>query len=396
MLTIDLTKKGPSVHLINDIIKAATSMGHKPIVLMRDHNGNKEILPKEHIEYIFVEDNPINKNNFIIRYIDELKYSLKCIKDLKKLRKIDAIFLQSSPVAGFLTFFVKRFLSAPILYNVQDIFPDDVLYVKKWKKSNIIYKILKLTQVYAYNKASKIITISEDMKNNLIDSGINNNKIHVIYNWSYSDSLIEIPYYQNEFAKRFMLNNQKTKVLYAGNIGKKQNIDIIIQAARELKLSNKIEFLLVGDGDVNHYKNLVANEQLNVSFFPLQDSKYAEDVYACADIIIITLKRGIIYTALPSKTATCLRLNTNIIFCLDNESIFAKSIMDYSNTYVCDCEDGVELARIISNISKEIDKKQKNTAFNFFINNMSCKKNPYKYIREIESMSHQNNERAEV
>lgn len=388
LLTIDLTKPGPSVHLLNSIIECAVCRSHEVLVLMRDHDGDKSLLHKgNNIEYIFVKDPPINKDNFVLRFIGEIRYSIKCIQALRVINDIDAIFLQSSPVAGFFTLFLNILKKVPLLYNVQDIFPDDVLYVKKWSRSNIVYKFLKFTQVYAYRNATSLITISEDMKCNIQGSGITANKIEVVYNWSYSDKKIVIPYSRNKFISKYKLNSNKFKVLYAGNIGKKQNVGVIINAARILKSNSNIEFLLVGDGDVDYYKKISKDEGLNISFFPLQDSKFAEDVYSCADVIIITLKKGIIYTALPSKTATCLRLDKNIIFCIDVESRFADLIKRYSNTYVCDCDDSVQLSKLLSDLEYNNKQQFDNHAYNFFAENMSCFSNPEKYIKCLEKIA---------
>lgn len=388
LLTIDLTKPGPSVHLLNSIIESAVCKKHKVLVLMRDHNGDKSVLHKDNnIEYIFVKDSPVNKNNFVLRFIGEVRYSIKCTQVLRVINDVDAIFLQSNPVAGFFALFLNLFKKTPLLYNVQDIFPDDVLYVKKWSRSNIVYRILKFTQLYAYKNANSLITISEDMKQNMEDSGIPANKIDVVYNWSYSDQKIQIPFSSNKFVSKYRLSGEKFRVLYAGNIGKKQNVDVIIDAARILKSNSNIEFLLVGDGDVDYYKKISQDENLNISFYPLQDSRYAEDVYSCADVIIITLKKGIIYTALPSKTATCLRLDKNIIFCIDIESKFAELISKYSNTYICDCDDSTQLSKLLSSLADKDKKCSDDLAYNFFAENMSCISNPEKYINCLERIA---------
>ena len=63
---------------------------------------------------------------------------------------------------------VKRLLpKARLTYNVQDIFPENAAYIGSAK--GIVYKILSAEQRYAYRHADQIITISEDMKELLIE-----------------------------------------------------------------------------------------------------------------------------------------------------------------------------------------------------------------------------------
>ena len=75
----------------------------------------------------------------------------------------------------------------------------------------------------------------------------------------------------------------------------------------------------------------------NITLLPMQPSRYAESIYAQADVNIIPLMPGGIKTALPSKTATVLRTNRPVVFCIDRNSLFSKKFSQAEGVYFSDC-----------------------------------------------------------
>lgn len=185
-------RRTPSEHLLVAIVQALYADGHTVHIIQKDTGGPLSKLPSELVELGVTTDcipcQLASKGNFIARYLVELRYVWKCRRLIKKYRDYDAVFNQSSNVAGFMAFVVKRNMpKARLTYNVQDIFPENAAYIGSVK--GIVYKILSAEQRYAYRHADQIITISEDMKELLIEKGADSQKTEVVYNWSYTDSL---------------------------------------------------------------------------------------------------------------------------------------------------------------------------------------------------------------
>ena len=92
-----------------------------------------------------------------------------------------------------------------------------------------------------------------------------------------------------------------------------------------------ISFYIVGGG-VNEVqlKTFAKEKDLNnVTFVGMQPPEEVADLYAAADVNVIPLQKGLIYAALPSKTADCLIAGKPIITCVDDESAFAKLVRKY-------------------------------------------------------------------
>lgn len=348
-------RRTTSEHLLVAIVQALYENGHTVHIVQKDTLGSLPHLPKELLKLGVTTDcipcKLAAKSNFIGRYLVELRYVWKCIKYLKQNKDADAVFNQSSTVAGFMAFAVKHIVpKARLSYNVQDIFPENALYIGSVK--GIIYKILSAEQRYAYRHADQIITISEDMRDLLIEKGADPKKTEVVYNWSYSDKLYSYEEVYSEKIAEF-LPDDKFNVVYAGNIGTMQNVDVMVAAAQRMQEETKIHFHIFGDGV---YKKRLQNEAeglANISFWPMQPSELAPSIYAMADVNIIPLATNIYRTALPSKTATCIACQKPIVFCIGNDSKFGKWVSKNEGFLVVDSANYEELANAILEIEED-------------------------------------------
>ena len=194
-----------------------------------------------------------------------------------------------------------------------------------------------------------IITISEVMNSLIVNTGGSNDSVFIAHNWSYSDSTVDIKWDDNAFVKKFGLEKDLFYVVYAGNIGVMQNVEIIIDAANKLKGREDIRFIIVGDG-IGKSKLLEKANKLelrNVNFYPMQPPDIASHIYAMANVNVIPLKKGVINTALPSKTSACLSCGKPIIACVDKESEFASILHIYGAGAVVSPDNPDDLAREI-------------------------------------------------
>ena len=139
--------------------------------------------------------------------------------------------------------------------------------VEKSKRTVCLIYFLQRKK-YAYDKAAEIITISEDIKTELESKGVNGNKIKVVYNWSYQDKPFERSLSMDADIRKLLPRN-KFNVVYAGNIGVMQNVEIIIEAARKSE-DPDVLFHIFGDGAYKQKLIEKASGLNNVKFWPMQ------------------------------------------------------------------------------------------------------------------------------
>ena len=158
-----------------------------------------------------------------------------------------------------------------------------------------------------YRTVDHTITISDSIKETLIKKRVSADKISVVHNWAKKeDETFPII----NFKEKYQLED-KFVVLYAGNIGKFQNVKMILEVAK-LVSNPEIVFVIQGDGIERKELEKIAtdNKIKNVLFLPQVPLVYMPGTYRAVDINLVTLKPTIYKTALPSKLAFC--LNTNV------------------------------------------------------------------------------------
>ena len=305
---IGFDQHATSEHLLSAVIERLCEAGHSVHIIQKNTGGNLPPIPEKLQHYPVTTDvipyQAADKGNFFARYMTELKYITACEKHITW--DYDAVFIQSNNVAGFALKAVRKKLpKAIVTFNVQDIFPYNLMFSGGLKKSSPVFWFMSAEQRYGYKHSDHIITISEDMKETLVADGTPAEKIKVVYNWSYQDEL-----YENLDLSLASAMFDKTyfNVVYAGNIGVMQNVDILIEAAKLMKDDQSIWFHIIGNGVYKDKLEARAKENgiTNISFWPMQPPEMAPLIYNAADVNVIPLVKNVYRTALPSKTATCL------------------------------------------------------------------------------------------
>lgn len=240
-----------------------------------------------------------------------LRYVLQVIKHFNRAvfakdgRSCDVVYSSSTPpIQGAVVAMVKKFRRIPFVYNLQDIFPDSLAGTGLAKKGGLFWKIGRMIENFTYRNADKIIVISHDFKKNIMAKGVPEEKIEVVYNWVDENAIVPVKEEENDLFEEFGISRDKFRVIYAGNLGNAQNIEIIVDAARKLKDNPKIEFVIFGKGGLeDEIKQTKAKEQLdNLKILPLQPYERVAKVYGLGHVCIVACKPGLGGAAMPSKT----------------------------------------------------------------------------------------------
>ena len=379
---IGFDQHATSEHLLSAVIERLCEQGHSVHIIQKNTGGNLPSIPERLSRYDVTTDvipyQAADKGNFIARYLTELKYINACKKYITS--DFDAVFIQSTNVAGFAVRAIRKKLSKAIVtFNVQDIFPYNLSFSGGLKKSSPVFMILAAEQRYGYKHSDHVITISEDMKDTLVADGVDDKKVEVIYNWSYRDE----PYENVDLIPvAHMFKPEYFHVVYAGNIGVMQNVDILIDAAKLMKEDQSVWFHIIGNGVYKEKLEARAKEYgiTNISFWPMQPPELAPAIYSAADINVIPLVKDVYRTALPSKTATCLACGKPIIFAIGKDSKFGQKAMREAGCPVVEADQSEDL---VAAIHRVMGGETGNKAAEFFLGNCRNTENSRKYAEII-------------
>ena len=323
-------------HIMRDIIEGLLKRGHEVILYQKQYLDTPNypdvfnpFLGKQ-LQVRNIRFTKKAKADLKARYIADLLYYRKACQLMKKDNP-DKIFLQSNNTAFYTVFYAKHILKKPLLYNEQDIFPENAYFAGILSEKSLIYQVAHFLQKYAYKNANSLSTISDDMKHTIVSRyNISADKIQVIYNWGHEE-LTAHDDGENTFLKKYPKKANEFRVVYAGNLGKMQNVELVIQAATYLQEYKDITFYIIGGGANEDALKTYAQEKnlKNVVFVGMQPPEEVADLYKSADLNVIPLRTGLIYAALPSKTADCLMAGRDIITCFDDNSVFSQIMVKY-------------------------------------------------------------------
>lgn len=292
--------------------------------------------------------------NPVLRAVRYLLVNLKQYRRGSRAEGIDLISAGSTPpTQGVLCAKVAKKLSkkygkkVPFVYNLQDVFPDSLVTTGLAKKGSIIWKIGRKIENYTYTHADKIIVISESMKKNIMEKGVSEEKIVVVSNWIDTEAIKPVSKEENRLFEEFGLARDKFTVVYAGNFGKAQGADVVLETAERLKGHTDIQFVIFGGGAEFESAKEKAKTLDNVVINGLLPQERVPEVYSLGDVAIITCKKGVGTSGMPSKTWSIMACDTPIIAAFDTESELAEVIEKANAGVTVEPENADKLAEAI-------------------------------------------------
>ena len=301
-------------------------------------------------------------------------------------RDYDVAFIDSTPpIQGLKLPIVKLFRHKPVIYNAQDLFPETLSGAGLARKGGLLWRIGVRVSKITFKHSDIIITISEDIKQGIINRGVPERKIKVIYNWVDADTLVSIDKSENPLFEEFGLLSSVFTLVYAGNLGNAQNISIILDAA--LALPN-VQFAIFGTGGLeDEIKERIMTEKLqNVHLNPLQPFERVSQVYSLGDACIVSCKPGFGGSAMPSKTWSIMSCSRPVIASFDEGEL--QSIIDMNEcgifTHAGNVTEFIEAIRFLASkpsICEEMGRK----ARSFVTNNLTKEVGTNKYVDLIKS-----------
>lgn len=287
-----------------------------------------------------------------------------CFCSIKQLwhgliqKDVDIIFAGSTPpFQGVICSWIKAVKKVPFVFNCQDIFPDSMVAAGLTTEGSRLCRIGDKISEITYKAADKVIVISEGMRDTLIKKGVPEEKIEIVYNWVDESIVHPVKNENNTLIKELCIPQYDFTVVYAGNLGYAQGIDVILEAAELLKEESEIGFIIFGNGSIeNDVKNKIIEKQLsNVHIYPLQPYDRVSEVYSMGDACIVTCKLGAGGFAMPSKTWSIMGCGRAVLASFDEGSQLQRIVEENDCGMFSPAEDSKLLARNIRYLCENRD-----------------------------------------
>ncbi len=279
-----------------------------------------------------------------------------------KHQKYDRIFFYgTSPITSAIpALLLSKKKNIPISMWLLDYWPytlKDIGIIK----SKFVLSIFKFFLFKIYSSFDLILCQSKGFKNHL--SKKIKKKASLLYSWP------EEIFYKNTNKNKFLKYKNNFKILFAGNIGKAQNLLNLSKAIELLKNNDKIKFFFIGDGSEKKNFEIFVNEKKlnNVIFIKKKNISKIPEFYNSADCLLISLSNKFSFNkTIPAKIQTYMVSKKPILALASGEVL--KVVKDANCGYVSKSNNYKDFKKKILKMSKNNKKillKLGNNGFNY-------------------------------
>jgi glycosyltransferase involved in cell wall biosynthesis len=242
-----------------------------------------------------------SKRSFIGKAVNLLTYSVSAWAAALRLPRPDIIVAETDPPwLCLLGAFLRHWFGCALVVYLQDVYPDVAVAVGALRpgRSTILLRRLFFN---VHRRADRVVVISDEMRQLLIDAGVAVDRIVTIPNWV--DTRRVQPWTGANRIREEHAGDARLVVMYSGNVGLCQRLEDVIEAAARLADRDDIRFLIVGEG-VKKSELLRQASQgglKNIVFLPYQPKHRLAESLGAADVQIVPLDERVTGFLMPSK-----------------------------------------------------------------------------------------------
>jgi colanic acid biosynthesis glycosyl transferase WcaI len=230
-----------------------------------------------------------------------------------------------------------RLAGCPAWLHIQDFELDAAINLdmlpgrKRSWAFHYITRVLQFLENWLLNRFDRLSSISQRMLDHLLQKGIPANRISLLPNWVDCQVIFPLAY-SSPYRSEWGLKSDQISVLYAGSMGQKQGLELLLQAARTMQNATndnpdrRFLFILCGEGTFRRELETQAIGLKNVFFTPLQPADKLNELLNAADIHVLLQRPGIADKVMPSKLTGMLASGKPVVATADPGTELAQVI----------------------------------------------------------------------
>ncbi|MEM9656096.1 MAG: glycosyltransferase family 4 protein, partial [Actinomycetota bacterium] len=242
------------------------------------------------------------------------------------LGRHDLVMAMSPPVfLGDAAWLVAKRFRVPLVFNVQDIFPDIAVELGAMGDGRAL-ALARRHEASLYRRADAVTVLSEDQAKNvrskIVADGATasaaSRKVRVIHNFVDLDRIVPTER-ENAYRRKHGLSGRRV-VMYSGNVGLSQPFELIRDAAVRLGNDPSVVFVINGEGAARPEVDAWAGSMANVRVVDFGRREDVADILGAADLHLVILKRGLARSSTPSKLYSILASGRPVLASIDEGS----------------------------------------------------------------------------
>lgn len=206
---------------------------------------------------------------------------------------------------------VSRLSGAFAWLHIQD-FEIDAAFQLGILRMKLLRRFISALERWIMCRFDRVSTISNGMMKRLSEKGVREEKSLLFQNWVDTD-MIKPLNSPSGLRASLGIPDDAIVVLYSGNMGKKQGLEIIPETARKLNGDDRFLFVMCGDGVARAAIEKQARGMPNIKFIPLQPIERLNELMNIADIHLLPQRINAEDLVMPSKLITILSSGKPVI-----------------------------------------------------------------------------------
>jgi len=280
---------------------------------------------------------PSDKANLVARALGFVGFTgLATLAGLAARGPFDGVVAVSPPLTlGLAGWLVARRHRCPLVFNVQDVFPDVAVQVGAITSPRAI-RFFRALERFTYRRSDAVTVLSDDLAANVAaklepaglledTSAVAGPQVRVIPNFVDTDAIRPADRDTAYRAEHGL--GDRTVVMYAGNLGHSQSLDLLVGAARRHRHRDDVAYVANGGGVRADELRGAAADLPNLTVVGYQPAERVPEVLVTADVHVVLLRAGLGASSVPSKTYSALAAGRPLVASVD-EGTEAARVLD--------------------------------------------------------------------
>ncbi len=252
------------------------------------------------------------------------------------------VFEPSPITVGLPALVLKKIRSIPIMFWVQDLWPESLTAAGSIRSAKLIAMVKWLVRII-YERCDRILVTSQAYMGKIEKFAVSSERIY--YFPQSTEELYQPVNIEPDAAERRLMPSG-FRIMFAGNIGAAQSFATILDAAEILKCYPDIHWIIIGDGRMRKWVESEVQKRgisKNCHLIGRHPIESMPRFFSLADVMLVTLKREPIFAlTIPAKVQSYLACGKPIIASLDGEA--GRMIQESNAGLSCPAEDSQGLA----------------------------------------------------
>jgi colanic acid biosynthesis glycosyl transferase WcaI len=256
------------------------------------------------------------------------------------------------PTVALAAYVLGKIKGAPYVIKLTDMASDAALATGILKEG-LVMRMAQALEGFLYRKARTVICLCQGFIEKLTVRGTPAEKFRLIPDWGDTEQIRPIES-NGAFRSENGFGSDQFLILHSGNMGKKQGLINVVNAAEYSREASDLAWVLVGQGeDLPALKLAIEERAPNVSLLPLQPVASMPQMYAAADVLLLNQIAAMEDAVIPCKLLTYMAAGRPIVAAVSGNSEAARVIRHANCGVIVEAEDPEALSAAVRSLKDD-------------------------------------------